>query len=83
MPTYWKNRNLIQFAAFKNHIGRYPGAAAVEAFADQLKEYRTSKGTIQIFLFADIPQLLVGRLALLKIHKKKSRKHWGAVLFVW
>ena len=21
MPTYWKKRNLIQFAAFKNHVG--------------------------------------------------------------
>ena len=25
MPTYWKNCNLIQFAANKNHLGLYPG----------------------------------------------------------
>ena len=25
MPTYWKGRNLIQFAASKRHIGLYPG----------------------------------------------------------
>ena len=29
MPTYWKKRNLIQFAASKKHIGLYPGPAAV------------------------------------------------------
>ena len=23
MPTYWRGRNLIQFAAFKRHIGLY------------------------------------------------------------
>uniref|UniRef100_UPI00351CCC85 iron chaperone n=1 Tax=uncultured Oscillibacter sp. TaxID=876091 RepID=UPI00351CCC85 len=36
MPTYWKGRNLIQFAAFKRHIGLYPGPEAVEAFAGRL-----------------------------------------------
>lgn len=39
MPTYWKKRNLIQFAVFKKHIGLYPGPEAVEAFADRLREY--------------------------------------------
>ena len=33
MPTYWKGRNLIQFAASKRHVGLYPGPEAVEAFA--------------------------------------------------
>ena len=39
MPTYWKGRNLIQFAASKRHIGLYPGPEAVEAFAARLTEY--------------------------------------------
>ena len=47
MPTFWKGRNLIQFAASKKHIGLYPGAEAVEVFADRLAEYPTSKGTIR------------------------------------
>ena len=25
MPTYWKKRNLIHFAASKKHLGLYPG----------------------------------------------------------
>ena len=41
MPTYWKKYNLIQFAAFKKHVGLYPGPQAVEAFADRLAEYKT------------------------------------------
>ena len=28
MPTFWKGCNLIQFAAFKNHIGLYSGPEA-------------------------------------------------------
>ena len=34
MPTYWKGRNIIHFAASKKHLGLYPGDEAVAAFAD-------------------------------------------------
>jgi uncharacterized protein YdhG (YjbR/CyaY superfamily) len=26
MPTYWRKQNIIHFAAFKMHLGVYPGA---------------------------------------------------------
>ena len=48
MPTFWQGENLIHFAAFKHHIGLYPGPEAIEAFADRLALYRTSKGAIQL-----------------------------------
>ena len=63
MPTYWKKRNLIQFAAFKKHIGLYPGPAAVENFADRLKDYKTSKGAIQFPYNKPIPLELIGEIA--------------------
>ena len=47
MPTFRGKRNLIHFTAFKNHIGVYPGAEAIEHFTDRLVRYKTSKGTIQ------------------------------------
>ena len=47
MPTYWQGRNLIHFAAQKNHLGIYPGAEAIEHFAPRLIGYKTSKGAIQ------------------------------------
>ena len=47
MPTYWQKRNLIHFAAQKNHLGIYPGCDAVERFAPRLGGYKTSKGAIQ------------------------------------
>ena len=47
MPTFWKGRNIIHFAAAKKHIGIYPGPDAIVEFADQLAEYKTSKGAIQ------------------------------------
>ena len=48
MPTFWKKHNILHFAASKNHIGFYPGPAAVELFAEELKDYKTNKGTIRI-----------------------------------
>jgi len=63
MPTYWKGRNLIQFAASKKHIGLYPGPEAVKAFADHLKEYKTSKGTIQLPYSKPLPLELIGEIA--------------------
>lgn len=63
MPTYWKKRNLIQFAAFKKHIGLYPGPEAVQAFADRLKDYKTSKGAIQLSYDKPLPIELVAEIA--------------------
>ncbi|MDO5409830.1 MAG: DUF1801 domain-containing protein [Lachnospiraceae bacterium] len=63
MPTYWKKHNLIQFAAFKKHIGLYPGPEAVEAFADRLTEYKTSKGTIQLPYDKQLPLELIAEIA--------------------
>lgn len=63
MPTYWNKRNLIQFAAFKKHIGLYPGPEAVEAFADRLQGYKTSKGAIQIPYDKPLPLDLIADIA--------------------
>ena len=48
MPTYWKDHNILHFAASKKHIGFYPGPEAVEAFKEELKNYSVDKGTIRI-----------------------------------
>ena len=63
MPTYWKGRNLIHFAANKRHIGLYPGEEAVAAFAEQLKDYKTSKGTIQFPYAKPLPLKLIAEIA--------------------
>lgn len=63
MPTYWKRRNLIQFAASKRHIGLYPGPEAVAAFAGRLTEYKTSKGGIQFPYNKPLPLELIAEIA--------------------
>ncbi|MDY6308582.1 MAG: DUF1801 domain-containing protein [Oribacterium sp.] len=63
MPTYRKRVNIIHFAASKNHLGIYPGPEAIEAFADRLKEYKTSKGAIQFPYKKEIPYDLIREIA--------------------
>lgn len=48
MPTYWKDHNILHFAASKKHIGLYPGSEAVAAFKEELQNYSVDKGTIRI-----------------------------------
>ena len=48
MPTYWKEHNILHFAASKKHIGFYPGSEAVAEFKEALKKYNVDKGTIRI-----------------------------------
>ena len=63
MPTFWKGCNLIQFAASPKHIGLYPGPEAVEAFADRLADFPTSKGTIRLPLDRPMPLELIADIA--------------------
>ena len=59
MPTYWKGRNIIHFAASKKHLGIYPGDEATDAFAEELSEYDVSKGTIRIPYDQPLPEELI------------------------
>jgi uncharacterized protein YdhG (YjbR/CyaY superfamily) len=47
MPTFWQGENLMHFAAFKNHLGIYPGDLSLNPFEDRLEGYRRTKGAIQ------------------------------------
>ena len=63
MPTFWKGRNIIHFAAAKKHLGLYPGGEATQAFAYELKEYDVSKGTIRFPWNKELPAELIQRIA--------------------
>lgn len=62
MPTYWKGHNIVHFSAAKNHIGFYPGPEAVAFFSDELKKYKTSKGSIRL-PYGSVDAELIERIA--------------------
>ena len=63
MPTYWKGRNIIHFAASKKHLGIYPGDEAVAEFEEELADYDVSKGTIRIPYDKELPAELIKSIA--------------------
>lgn len=74
MPTYRHNGNIIHFALFKNHLGIYPGPAAIEHFAEELSEYKTSKGAVQIPFDQPLPEELIGRIVHFNLDRLKDRQ---------
>ena len=78
IPTF---KNLISYAAYKKHIGFYPGSAALTVFKDELTNYKTSKGTIQFPIDNKLPATLIKKIVkfritqnLLKTKSKKVKK---------
>ena len=80
MPTYWKGRNILHFAASKKHLGLYPGGEATTVFAEELKEYDVSKGTIRLPWNKELPTELIQEIArwCYKEYKKDSIDDDGA-----
>ncbi len=62
IPTFTLNGNLIHFAGYKNHIGLYPGSKAIEIFAEDLKNYPTSTGTVQFPIDKPLPMVLIKKI---------------------
>ncbi len=67
MPAFRWHGILVYFAAFKNHIGFYPTASAMEAFKEELSPYETSKGTIRFPLDKPLPVALVKRIVKYRV----------------
>ena len=64
MPTYWKGRNIIHFAASKKHLGIYPGGEATEVFANRLSDYDVIKGTTRLSYTKPLPKELIAEIAV-------------------
>ncbi|HEY3386701.1 MAG TPA: DUF1801 domain-containing protein [Saprospiraceae bacterium] len=63
IPTFVLNgKNLVHFAAFKNHIGFYPTPTGIESFKKELSKYKQGKGSVQFPLDEPMPLALVTKI---------------------
>lgn len=70
MPGFkYKDKYLLSFAAFKDHMSLFPGAEPVDVLKEQLKPYQLSKGTIQFTLDHSLPDDLLKQIILLCIKR--------------
>ncbi|MFN2491555.1 MAG: iron chaperone [Pyrinomonadaceae bacterium] len=73
IPVYKQNGMLVGFAAFKNHCSLFPGTKALVTYKDQLKGYKTSKGTIQFPIGKPLPAALVKKLVKARAAENERR----------
>lgn len=74
IPTFTLNGNLVHFAAYKSHIGFYPGAAAITAFKKELSAYKGAKGSVQFRFDEPLPLALVSRIVKFRVKQSSSKK---------
>lgn len=62
IPTFYLQGNVIHVAAYANHIGLYPGAATIAAFATELGGLVWAKGSVQFAHSKPLPIDLIERM---------------------
>lgn len=67
MLTFALHGNLVHFAAYKNHIGFYPAASGIEAFKDELSQYKGAKGSVQFPIEKPLPYDLISRIVKYRV----------------
>jgi uncharacterized protein YdhG (YjbR/CyaY superfamily) len=77
IPTFTLNGNLVHFAAFRRHIGFYPGAAAIAAFSKELAKYKSAKGSVQFPLDEPLPLALVRRIVKFRVKQQQQARARG------
>ena len=77
IPSFQFNGGLVWYAAFKKHCSFFPMDHSLEEeFAEELKKYKTSKGTLQFPVDEPLPKKLVTRIvkARVTLNELKARE---------
>ena len=80
IPTFVLHGNLVHYAAFKNHIGFYPGPSGIKECIQELSGFRHAKGTIQFPLHLPVPYDLIRKITAFRVKEnleKSDRKNAG------
>jgi uncharacterized protein YdhG (YjbR/CyaY superfamily) len=74
MPAFRYKGALVAYAAFKDHCSFFPmQASLLEEMKNELKNYRTSKGTLQFPQDKPLPAALLKKMVKLRVAENKIR----------
>lgn len=75
IPAFRYQGALVAYAAFKKHCSFFPmQASLIDAMKDELKAYRTAKGTLQFALEKPLPAALVKKMVKARVAENERRK---------
>jgi len=73
IPTFVLNGNLVHFGAFKNHIGFYPTSSGIQAFEQELSQYKSAKGSVQFPIEEPMPLSLIDRIVRFRVDETNRK----------
>ena len=74
IPTFDLNgRHLVHFVGYGKRIGFYPVPSALEAFKEELKSYRSGKGSAQFPLGQPLPTDLIRRIVEFRVDEDTAK----------
>lgn len=74
MPTFDLNgSHLVHFAGFAKHVGFYPVPSGIEAFKEELKPYKSGKGSAQFPLGQPLPADLIRRIVEFRVAENRGK----------
>ena len=75
MPAFRYKGALVAYGAFKDHCSFFPmQASLIDQMKDELKAYRTAKGTLQFALDKPLPANLVKKMVKARVAENEKRK---------
>ena len=75
IPAFKHKRVLVWYAAFSDHCSLFPSAAVIDDFKDELRDFSTSKGTIQFPLSKPVPTALIKKLVKARVQNASKKPH--------
>lgn len=73
MPAFRQNKVLVYYAVHKDHIGFYPTPSPIVHFKQELEEYNTSKGAIQLPINRPLPLTLIKNIVKFRLNEDSKR----------
>ncbi len=75
MPAFRYKGALVAYAAFKDHCSFFPmSASLLDDFAEELKRFRTSKGTLHFPMNKPLPATLLRKLVKARVVQNEVKK---------
>ncbi len=76
MPGFKYHGMLVYFSAFKNHCSLFPAnSSLIGKMNEELKPYRTAKGTIQFTVDRPLPSALVKKIVKARMQENIEREN--------
>lgn len=74
IPTFRLKGNLVHFAAFRHHIGFYPGPTGIAEFKEALSLYRQGRGSVQFPYDQPLPEKLIREIVCFRVKENLAKK---------